>query len=94
MSKEKEVARAYKDILQDYLHTDDIFSENDPRFDAVTDILRKLDEKDRIIIVLYFDCKSYRKLGERFNMSHMTVRNEVNRIKEIIFKELENYDLH
>ena len=45
---------------------------------------------DKTIILLYVDCQSYRKLGARLGVSHMTLRREVQRIKNIILKEYEN----
>jgi hypothetical protein len=44
---------------------------------------------DKTLILLYTDCQSYRKLGHRLGLSHMTCRKEVIRIKNIILKEYE-----
>ena len=44
---------------------------------------------DRILILLYVDCKSYRKLGERMGLSHATVGHEIKRIKKYILDEYE-----
>lgn len=52
---------------------------------AVKDIIaNRLDEVDRTLILLYADCQSFRKLGERLGMSHTTVRKEIVRIKNNI----------
>ena len=50
----------------------------------------KLSLADKTIILLYVDCQSYRKLGARLGVSHMTLRREVQRIKNIILKEYES----
>jgi hypothetical protein len=42
---------------------------------------------DKTLILLYTDCQSYRKLGHRLGLSHMTCRKEIMRIKSIILKE-------
>lgn len=94
MSKEKEVARAYKDIRRDYEFRDDVFNPDSPRVAAVKQIISRMSEVDQTLIILYIDCKSFRRLGARLGFSHMTVRHEIMRIKEHIFKELEKYDLH
>ena len=44
----------------------------------------KLSQVDKTIILLYCDCLSYRKLGKKMNLSHMTIRREVLRIKKLI----------
>lgn len=94
MAKDKEVARAYKDIRQDYEFRHDIFSTDTERVAAVKEIISRMDAVDQTLIILYIDCKSFRKLGARLGFSHMTVRHEIRRIKDHIFKELEKYDLH
>ena len=50
----------------------------------------KLSLVDKTIILLYVDCQSYRKLGEKMHLSHMTVRREIIRIKKIILEEYNN----
>jgi transcriptional regulator of aromatic amino acid metabolism len=52
-------------------------------------INNKLSIVDKTLILLYVDCQSYRKLGKRLGLSHMTCRKEIIRIKNIILKEYE-----
>jgi transposase-like protein len=47
-------------------------------------VCNRLDEVDRTLILLYADCQSFRKLGERLGMSHTTIRKEIGRIKDKI----------
>lgn len=90
MKKERDIAKEYKKIREEYLYRKDIFNEDDPRAAAIKKIVtEKLDEVDQTIIILYVDCHSYRKLGKRFGMSHVVIGNEVKRIKEKILEEYE-----
>ena len=41
-------------------------------------------------LLLYVDCQSFRKLGKKLNLSHMTMRREVLRIRKIVLEEFNN----
>ena len=85
---ERAVANEYKQITRDYAFDNTIFNEDEPKVNALKYIINhKLSQVDRTIILLYVDCQSYRKLGEKMGMSHMTIRREVVRIKNIIQEE-------
>ena len=85
---ERAVANEYKQITRDYAFDNTIFNEDEPKVNALKYIINhKLNQVDRTIILLYVDCQSYRKLGEKMGMSHMTIRREVVRIKNIIQEE-------
>ena len=89
--KENEVVKEYKQIKEDYKFNPDIMSQDDSRVARIKEIIdTKLSLADKTIILLYVDCQSYRKLGARLGVSHMTLRREVQRIKNIILKEYEN----
>ena len=91
MKTEREVVSEFRKIRQDYTYNPDIMNEEDERLTRVKKIIdTKLSLADRTIILLYVDCQSYRKLGARLGVSHMTLRREVQRIKNIILKEYEN----
>lgn len=88
MSKEQELVKDYKTIKEDYKFNPDIFSLDDERVSKVKYIIdNKLSQVDQTIILLYADCGSLRKLGQRMGMSHMTIRKEVVRIKKFILEE-------
>ena len=88
MKTEKEVVRDYRKIKEDYDWHPDIFTKDDERVGKVKEIINtKLSVIDKTIIILYADCQSYRKLGKRLGVSHMTIRREVQRIKKIILTE-------
>lgn len=91
MKNEREVVTEFRKIRQDYTYNPDIMNEEDERLTRVKKIIdTKLSLADKTIILLYVDCQSYRKLGARLGVSHMTLRREVQRIKNIILKEYEN----
>ena len=81
--------RDYKDIEKDYQPVErDIMDEGDERERTVREIIHtKLSTSDRHIILMYADCGSLRKLGQRLGCSHMIARNQVVRIRQIILDE-------
>ena len=85
---ENEVVKEFRQIKQEYAWNPDIMSPDDPRVARLKEIIdTKLSQVDKTIILLYCDCLSYRKLGAKMNLSHMTIRREVIRIKKIILEE-------
>lgn len=83
-----EVVKEFRQINEDYKFNPDIMNPDDPRVARLKEIIdRRLSQVDRTIILLYTDCLSYRKLGKKMNLSHMTIRREVIRIKKIILEE-------
>ena len=89
--KTDEVIAEFRKIKQEYTYNPDIMNEEDERLTRIKEIIdNKLSLADKTIILLYVDCQSYRKLGARLGVSHMTLRREVMRIKNIILKEYEN----
>lgn len=95
MMTENEVVKEFRQIRQEYAWNPDIMCQDDPRVARLKEIIdTKLSQVDKTIILLYCDCQSYRKLATKMNLSHMTIRREVLRIKKIILKEYKNYDIH
>ena len=93
--KENEVVKEYRQIKEDYKFNPDIMCPDDPRVSRIKGIIdTKLSQVDKTIILLYADCQSFRKLGRKMNLSHMTVRREVIRIKKIILEEYKHEHLH
>lgn len=90
MKTEREIVKDYREIKDDYAWRPDIMNNDDERVARVKEIINKsLSIVDKTIILLYVDCQSYRKLGKRLGVSHMTVRRECQRIKKIILEEYE-----
>ena len=93
--KENEVVKEYRRIKEDYKFNPDIMCTDDPRVSRIKEIIdTKLSQVDKTIILMYADCQSYRKLGRKMNLSHMTVRRGVIRIKKIILEEYKHEHLH
>lgn len=89
--KVNEIIRDFKEIKEDYKFSDDIMCNEDERIHRIKEIINnKLSIVDKTLILLYTDCQSYRKLGQRLGLSHMTCRKEIMRIKGIILKEYEH----
>ena len=87
--KTKEIIRDYREIKEDYKYDGGIFCPDDDIVRRVKYIINhKLSIVDKTLILLYTEDQSYRKLGKRLNLSHMTCRKEIVRIKGIIRKEL------
>ena len=42
---------------------------------------------DKTLILIYADCLSSRKMGQRLGFSHITMQKEIRRIKAIILDE-------
>lgn len=93
--KENEVVKEYRQIKEDYKFNPDIMCPDDPRVSRIKEIIdTKLSQVDKTIILLYADCLSYRKLGRKMRLSHMTVRRECMRIKKIILEEYDKMEKH
>ena len=93
--KENEVVKEYRQIKEDYKFNPDIMRPDDPRVSRIKEIIdTKLSQVDKTIILLYADCLSYRKLGRKMRLSHMTVRRECMRIKKIILEEYDKMEKH
>lgn len=58
--------------------------ETPEELDDLTPYLARLTAADRIIIQLYADCRSYRKLGATLHISAMTACNQVHRIRRTV----------
>lgn len=95
MKTEREVVSGFRKIRQDYTYNPDIMNDEDERLISLKKIIEeKLSMADKTIILLYVDCLSYRKLGKRLGVSHMTVRRECMRIKKIILEEYDKMEKH
>ena len=92
---ENEVVKEFRHIKEEYAWNPDIMCQDEPRVSRIKEIIdTKLSQVDKTIILLYADCLSYRKLGQKMHLSHMTIRREVMRIKKIILEEYNNEHIH
>ena len=86
----KEVVEEYRAVKQEYAFDPSIFNAEPDRLADVKYIINeRLNQVDRTIIILYVDCQSLRKLGERLGCSHTLIAKEVRRIKARILAEYE-----
>ena len=82
------MANSYKVIREDYRFDGSIFSVEPEKVARLKWIIdNRLTEVERIIILLYTDCQSYRKLAKKLTLSHQTIAREVRRIKKKILDE-------
>lgn len=83
-----EVVKEYRAIKEEYAFDPSIFNQGDPKVERLKEIIdTKLSQADKTILLLYVDCQSFRKLGKKLNLSHMTCRREVLRIRNIVLEE-------
>lgn len=83
----QEFRRDFKSIAEDYQYNADVMNPEPERVNLVKEIIHtRLTESERIVILLYADCHSYRKLGRRLGLSHGTVATEVRRIRTKILE--------
>lgn len=86
--KPENAFRDFKDIEADYKYDPSIFTGDGERVAAVKYIIdNKLSRVDKTLILIYADCLSFRKMGQRLGFSHTTMRQEVKRIKGLILDE-------
>lgn len=86
--KPENAFRDYKDIEADYRFDPSIFTADGEKVAAIKYIIdNKLSRVDKTLILIYADCLSSRKMGQRLGFSHITMQKEIRRIKAIILDE-------
>jgi len=89
--KDKEVARSYTQLREDYRFDGSIFSQEPDKVARLKWIIdNRLTDVERILILLYVDRQSYRKLAKELTISHQTLAKEIRRIKAKILTEYEH----
>ena len=83
----KGLVRSYREIAEDYTFDADIMN-GEPEKVRITKYIvnHRLNQVDRTLILLYADCHSYRKLGERMHLSRTTIQTQICRIKAEILR--------
>ena len=83
-----EVVKEYRAIKAEYAFDPSVMNPDEPRVARLKEIIdTRLSQADKTILLLYVDCQSYRKVGRKLNLSHMTVRREILRIRQIVLEE-------
>jgi DNA-directed RNA polymerase specialized sigma subunit len=87
----------YKRIINEYNFKElDIFDEDDNRLIFTKQAIKQLSQSDHIIILLYAELGSLRKVGKELGISHTIIYKEIKRIREEIYniiKKLEENDI-
>lgn len=73
-----------KELMSEYKYDDDILCEDDERTRLTKQALWKLSEPDRLLIILYAEIQSLRKLGELLGISRTTAYFAIKRIRQEI----------
>lgn len=79
-----------KALLKEYAINNDIFSTESDRLKYTKEALWKLSETDRLLICLYAEIQSLRKLGELLGVSRTTAYLQIKQIKEKIKNYVDN----
>ena len=75
------IVRDYKEVCKDFTIQDPLFSGEPDKVRRVKEIvLERLDQVDQTLILMYADCGSYRALGKRLGLSHMSVKKVIDNI--------------
>lgn len=84
-----EIVKKYRECREDYAFDPDIFCKDSELIWKVKYILdHKLSEVEKTLVLFYAEVQSYRKMAEIMNISHMTVKREIARLRNIIKQEL------
>lgn len=73
-----------KALMNEYKINDDIFSEESEKVRLTKEALWQLNDTDRLLICLYSEIQSLRKLGELLGVSRTTAYLQIKVIKEKI----------
>lgn len=81
--------REYRDIRLDYLFDPSIFNDEPDKLRRVKQVIAEdLELADRVLILMYADCGSHRKLAQKMGVSHATIGKEIRRIRALILEKL------
>lgn len=84
----KTTLREFRDIRLDYVFDASIFNEEPERIRRVKELVEKLPTADRVMLLMYADCGSLRKVARKLGVSHMTMSKEIRRIRASIIEKL------
>lgn len=73
-----------KALVNEYAKNEDIFSEESEKVRLTKEALWQLSDTDRLLICLYAEIQSLRKLGELLGVSRTTAYLQIKQIKERI----------
>ena len=73
-----------KALVNEYAKNEDIFSEESEKVRLTKEALWELSDTDRLLICLYSEIQSLRKLGELLGVSRTTAYLQIKQIKEYV----------
>lgn len=74
----------YREIRGEYAGVLEPSESDDDRMLGIKRAVSRLPVVDRMLLLLYAECRSYRRLGEMIGVSHSTMRKEIQRIRKDI----------
>lgn len=83
-----------KALMNEYAINDDIFSTESDKVKLTKEALWQLSETDRLLICLYSEIQSLRKLGELLGVSRTTAYLQIKEIKERIKQYVTEHSTH
>jgi len=84
--KSKTAREIIKVASQDYLPDLSIFATEGERVARLKQALTLLSQADRTIVILYAETASLREVAKMLNVSHTTIRTELQRIRNELFR--------
>lgn len=84
--KNKTAREIIKTASPDYLPDRSIFTTDGERVARLKQALTRLSQADRTIVILYAETASLRAVAKMLNVSHTTIRTELQRIRSELFK--------
>lgn len=85
-NKKEETKYNIKELYQIYAKDTSIFSEESQLIRVVKDAIETLTQPEKIILLLYAEIGSLRKLAQKLDVSHSAVIKEMKKIKGKIYK--------
>ena len=84
-----EIVKKYRESRDDYAFDPDIFCKDSELIWKIKYILdNKLKATEKDLLLFYAEVQSYRKMGRVMNVSYVTVKREIDRLRDIIKQEL------
>lgn len=84
--RSKTAKEIIKTASPDYMPDRSIFTTDGERVARLKQALTRLSQADRTIVILYSETASLRAVAKMLNVSHTTIRTELQRIRSELFK--------
>ena len=84
----RQAADMYRLIRPEYEHDPDVFCPDPPRVRGIKAAVERLPDADKVIIRLYAELQSLRKLAALLGVGRDTACREVQRIRQAILDDL------